>query len=114
MPSQLAVRVSVGDSARETDRYRGLLRVDVDLQSIAAVLDSLGGGRLRLSIAVEVEDARAPFTASQEFQVQKGQPGWGADMPLAWPLNGRRVAVTIEELQTGLRGTASADLPHVD
>jgi hypothetical protein len=113
-PSQLDVRITVGDAARETDRYRGLLRVDVDLQSLTPVLENLGGGRLRLTIAVEVADAREPFTASQEFTVERGQPGWGIDTPLAWPLNGRRVAVTVEELQTGLRGTASADLPHLE
>jgi hypothetical protein len=34
------------------------------------------------------------------------------DLPIRWPAKGRRVAVTVEELKTGTRGTATIDLPN--
>ena len=34
----------------------------------------------------------------------------GNRIPLRWPRKSRRVAVTVEELKTGTRGTAAIDL----
>ena len=53
----------------------------------------------------------SPSRRSQEFDVAKNQPTFGADIPIRWPAKGRKVAVTVEELKTGTRGTAAIDLP---
>lgn len=112
-PSQggMPIRLSVDGVARNGKQYTGTLHVDTDLVALVSTLDLLQGGRMRVTIAVEVEGAREPFTTKQEFDVPAKQAGWGADILLSWPLKGRKVAVTVEELKTGTRATGAIDLP---
>ena len=107
----LQVRLAIDDVERQGQDFTGTLHVDTDLESLASALDTLNGGRMRVTIAVEVEDAVEPFTTNQEFDISFVEAEWGTDFPLRWPAKGRRVAVTVEELKTGTRGTAAIDLP---
>ena len=107
----LPVHLTIDDVEHHGQDLTGTLHVDTDLESLASTLDTLNGGRMRVTIAVEVEGAVEPFTTSQEFDVSIVEAGWGTDFPLRWPAKGRRVAVTVEELKTGTRGTAAIDLP---
>jgi hypothetical protein len=109
--SGMPVKVSVNGVARDGKEYTGILHLDTDLANLVSTLEQLAGGRMRVTIAVEVEGAREPFTTKQEFDVPPKQAGWGADIPIRWPAKGRRIAVTVEELKTGTRGTGAADLP---
>jgi len=107
----LPVRLAIDGVKRHENDSTGTLHVDTDLESLTSTLETLKGGRMRVTIAVEVEDAVEPFATSQEFDVPFVDAGWGTDFPLRWPAKGRRVAVTVEELKTGTRGTAAIDLP---
>jgi hypothetical protein len=54
-----------------------------------------------------------PFVHHEEVDLAREGGGtfWTYDFPLEWPPEATRVAVTIEELKTGTRGTAATDLP---
>jgi hypothetical protein len=110
-PSAFNVRLSVDGVARSGKDFTGMLHVDADLSSLVSTLEHLDGGKIRLTIAVDVAGARDPFTTRQEFDTGKTQAAWGADIPITWPAKGRKVAVTVEELKTGARGTGTVDLP---
>jgi hypothetical protein len=88
-----------------------VLHLDADLRSLLSSLAVLGGGHLRVTIAVDVEGAREPFTTGQEFDVAKDQGAFGSDIPITWPKKARKIAVTVEETRTGTRGTTAADVP---
>jgi hypothetical protein len=107
----MPIRLSVDGVARNGKQYTGVLHVDADLASLVSTLELLQGGRMRVTIAVDVTGAKEPFTTSQEFDVPAKQAGWGADIPISWPVKGRKVAVTVEELKTGTRATGAVDLP---
>ncbi len=111
-PSAFNVKLSVDGVVRSGKEFTGMLHVDADLSSLVSTLEHLNGGKIRVTIAVDVAGARDPFTTRQEFDVGKTQAAWGADIPIGWPAKGRRVAVTVEELKTGARGTGAVDLPN--
>ena len=112
--SGLPVRLAIDGVARNGKQYSGTLHVDVDLAALAETLAVLQGGRARVTMAVEVEGAREPFTTKQEFDIPPKQAGWGADIPITWPRKSKKIAVTVEELRTGARGTSVADVPAAD
>ncbi|HEY7113567.1 MAG TPA: hypothetical protein VIA45_11605, partial [Thermoanaerobaculia bacterium] len=105
------IKLAVDGVAKNGKQLSGVLHVDADLAALGSTLDLLNGGRMRVTIAVDVVGAREPFTTTQEFDVAPHQRGWGADIPITWPVKGRKVAVTVEELKTGTRATGAADLP---
>ncbi len=112
-PSQggFPIKLAIDGVAKNGKQLTGVLHVDADLAALASTLDLLNGGRMRVTMAVDVVGAREPFTTTQEFDVAPHQSGWGADIPITWPAKGRKVAVTVEELKTGTRATGAADLP---
>jgi len=107
----MPLRVTVDGVAKNGKQVTGILHVDADLSSLASTLELMQGGHMRVTIAVDVEGAREPYTTTQEFDVAPGQAGWGADIPMGWPARGRKIAVTVEELKTGTRATGAIDLP---
>jgi hypothetical protein len=111
----LPVQVSIVD-VRPADkgRLRGTLEVSADLASIAEALELLGPGRVRVTVAVE-HSRGAPFTQSEEADLDDSGDGgtlWAYEAPIVWPPQASRVAVMIEELKTGARGSGAADLPR--
>jgi hypothetical protein len=110
----LPVRLAIDGVSAQGKQYAGTLHVDVDLATLAETLVVLQGGRVRVTMAVEVEGAREPFTTKQEFDVPARQAGWGADIPITWPRKTKKIAVTVEELRTGARGTSVADVPKAE
>jgi len=109
--SGFPVKLVIDGVAPSGKEMGGILHVDANLTSLLSSLAVLGGGHLRLTIAVEVEGARDPFTTHQEFDIAKDQGAFGADIPMTWPKKARRIAVTVEEIRTGTRGTTAADVP---
>ena len=109
----LPVPVSVRDvEPAEKGRARGRLEVAADLTSIAEALELLGPGRVRVTVAVE-HSRGAPFTQTEEADLDGSGEGtvWAYEAPIVWPPEATRIAVTIEELKTGARGSGVADLP---
>ena len=110
----LPVQVRVFDfEPAEKGRTRGTLEVSADLASIVEALDTLGPGRVRVTVAVE-HSKGTPFTQSEEADLDRsGDVGtlWTYEAPIVWPPEATRIAVTIEELKTGARGSGVAELP---
>ena len=109
----LPVEVSILDiQPAERGRRRGTLEVSADLASIVEALELLGPGRVRVTVAVEHAKG-APFTHSEETDLDDSGGGtrWAYEAPITWPPEATRIAVTIEELKTGARGSGVADLP---
>lgn len=109
--SGIPLRIAIDGVRKSGKEASGVLHLDADLRSLLSSLAVLGGGRLRVTIAVDVEGAREPFTTSQEFDVAKDQGAFGSDIPITWPKRARKIAVTVEETRTGTRGTTAADVP---
>ena len=66
-----------------------------------------------MTVAVE-HSKGAPFTQSEEADLDRsGDVGtlWAYEAPIVWPPEATRIAVTIEELKTGARGSGVAELP---
>ena len=93
-------------------RIKGALTVQADLVSIVDALERTGGGRVRVTVAVE-NSKGAPFTQSEETQLDHSGGGtlWVYEANIVWPPEATRVAVTVEELATGTTGSAVAELP---
>jgi hypothetical protein len=109
----LPVTATIADAEKvEKGRMRGRLEVSADLESIAEALETLGPGRVRVTVAVENRKG-APFTQSEETELEHSGQGtvWSYASNITWPPDATRVAVTIEELKTGARGSAVAELP---
>jgi len=93
-------------------RIKGALTVQADLASIVDALERTGGGRVRVTVAVE-NSKGAPFTQSEEAELDHSGGGtlWTYEANIVWPPEATRVAVTVEELATGTSGSAVAELP---
>lgn len=81
--------------------------------SAVEALARVGPARARVTLAVETDDP-TPFVTSEELELDKSGAGtaWTYEVPMTWPRQARRVSVLVEELRTGLFGSASTDLPH--
>jgi hypothetical protein len=110
--SGFPVEVSVQDLKAAGSRRSGLLRVRADFASIGPTLDKLGGARVRVTIAVEMEGGQ-PFVTHEEMDAARGDAGnrWTYEAPLTLPKQARRIAVTVEELKTGAQGSGAAAIP---
>ena len=93
-------------------RLVGDVQVSVDLASIVDALEKVGPGRMRVTLAVRAP-GQQPFVHHEEIDLAREGAGtsWEYAFPLEWPPEATRVALTVEELKTGARGTAAADLP---
>jgi hypothetical protein len=93
-------------------RTKGTLTVFADFASIIDALERTGGGRVRVTMAVENTKGR-PFTQSDETDLDHSGVGtiWNYEANIVWPPDATRVAVTVEELATGTSGNAVAELP---
>ena len=96
----------------EKGRTKGTLAVSASLASIAEALERTGGGRVRITVAVE-NSKGPPFTQSEETDLDHSGEGtvWYYESAIVWPADATRVSVTVEELKTGAAGSAVAELP---
>lgn len=110
--SSTELPVSVGLEAGEAaadGRLRTRLTTRVTLSSLREVLERLGGGRLRVTVLVEV-----PGTESVPHHEEVAIPAggfaevWALRTPILLPKGATRAAVVVEELSTGLWGAGTA------
>lgn len=109
----LPVTAEIADAEKaEKGGMRGRLVVSADLASIVEALETLGPGLVRVTVAVE-NTKGAPFTRSEDAELEHSGQGtmWSYEANITWPPDATRVAVTIEELKTGARGSAVVELP---
>jgi hypothetical protein len=109
LPVEARVRLT---DVKKNGRRVGVLRVSAELANIAGALEKVGPGRIRITLAVQAAGSR-PFLHHDEMDLSRDDPGssWLYEAPFEWPPEAQRVAVTVEELKTGTRGAAVADLP---
>jgi hypothetical protein len=88
------------------------VQISADLGSVVEALEKVGPGRMRVTLAVRAPGVQ-PFVHHEEVDLARegNGPYWSYVFPLEWPPEATRVALTIEELKTGARGAAAADLP---
>ena len=81
-------------------------------KSVFTPLEKVGPGRIRVTLALQAKGAK-PFIYHDEMDISRDDTGttWLYNAPFEWPPEAERVAVTVEELKTGARGTAVAELP---
>jgi hypothetical protein len=106
----LEVTASVTPGPPKGKRRTGRLFVTANLRGLSPALESLGPGRMRVTVAVSVRRSE-PFVQSEEFDLEPSEEVWEYDAPLEWPREAERVSVTVEELRTGAHGEATLDLP---
>ncbi len=112
-PGALPVDILVDLLEVKADRRLvGDVQVSVDLGTIVDALAKVGPGRMRVTLAVRAPGMQ-PFVHHEQVDLAREGNGteWTYVFPLEWPPEATRVALTIEELKTGARGTAAADLP---
>jgi hypothetical protein len=115
IPAQgtLPVDVFVDLLEVKPDKRRvGDVQVSVDLGPIVEALEKVGPGRMRVTLAVRAPGMQ-PFVHHEEVDLSRTGAGaeWTYVFPFEWPPEATRVALTVEELKTGARGSAAADLP---
>ncbi|HJW14449.1 MAG TPA: hypothetical protein VJ776_07125, partial [Thermoanaerobaculia bacterium] len=111
-PLSVAVHVE-GREKTSKGLMAGKLVVTTDLASAAEALAKVGPARARVTLAVETDDP-TPFLTSEELDLDRSGKGtiWTYEVSMTWPRQARRVSVLVEEIRTGLFGTASTELPR--
>lgn len=106
----VSLEIVRGDASAER-RTSGRLIVRVDLAAVRDVLDRLGAGRVRVTVAVALKGAE-PFVTHDLQALRPYGEGtvWVYESPISWPSAATRVAVRAEELETGAAGSAVIDL----
>jgi hypothetical protein len=110
---ELPVELAIGlPSPTEKENLRADVEVTVRFSSFASLLfRSEAGPRLRISVAVEV-GGRAGFAEHRLERPGSEAAEWVYEFPLAWPAEERALlAVTVEDLASGVWGGAVLELP---
>ncbi|MGH9316419.1 MAG: hypothetical protein ACRD1P_04860 [Thermoanaerobaculia bacterium] len=109
----LPVTASVEPLGTTSNNKRtAMLHVSVELVGLLESIRRAGPARFRVTVAFDDKEG-SPTVHQQEFDVTRPGVGtvWRYDAELQGLPGGGRVAVTVEELTTGARGTALVDLP---
>ncbi|MCM3876924.1 MAG: hypothetical protein NEA02_10950, partial [Thermoanaerobaculia bacterium] len=110
----IALRIETGADSRKSRKTRsGRLEVRVKLGDLPRVLEKLGAGEMRVTVAVW-EPKTIPFVHHDQKPLEKaGLKGdvWFYTAPIEWPAAATRFSVFVEELKTGASGSAIAGFP---
>ncbi|BCW94441.1 MAG: hypothetical protein KatS3mg007_2335 [Thermoanaerobaculum sp.] len=89
------------------------LVVSSDLKKVISEEKALATLKLRVTVAVHLRKGE-PFVHQEEFEQAVGEESegtvWTYEAPIKLPKEAERLAVVIEELQTGTWGAAVLDL----
>lgn len=110
----IAMRIDTDAGARKSRKTRsGRLEVRVKLGDLPRVLEKLGSGEMRVTVAVW-EPRTVPFVHHDQKPLEKSALGgdvWIYSAPIEWPASATRFSVFVEELKTGASGSAIASFP---
>ncbi|MFN3412713.1 MAG: hypothetical protein ACK42L_01440 [Thermoanaerobaculum sp.] len=110
---ELAPEVSLEVQKLEGKSRVGRLEVRTDLGAVREVLEKTTRARLRVTVGVHMKRGE-PFVHQEEFEQVVGEQSagtvWTYEAPIKLPKEAERLAVVIEELQTGAWGAAVVDL----
>ncbi len=106
----LDLRIGTAAEASRESWLSAEIEAMLGFGELAAVIHHQGGPKLlRVSIATATGDAEP--TVEHRDQRLTGKPGgWIYTFPFEWPAEGGRLAVTVEELASGLWGGAVVEL----
>lgn len=110
LPVSIRVEPEPGRKGRKRS---GRLEVTVQLGDLPRILEKVGAGRMRVTIAVW-EPKTAPFVHHDERPLEKANAGgdtWTYSAPIEWPPGAKKLSVFVEELKTGASGSAIAEFP---
>ena len=93
-------------------KHGGTLRIAASFAAAEAALGDLEGRALpiRLTLAVDLGNGE-PFTSSEDIDWKPDSPSFRREVPLTWPSEARRIAIVVEEVSTGLAGSAVVEVP---
>lgn len=109
----IALRIQAGQDQKGKKKRAGLLEVRVKLGDLPRVLEKVGTGEMRVTVAVW-EPKTVPFVHHDEKPLEKSRldgDTWIYTAPIEWPAKAKRLSVFVEELKTGASGSAIADFP---
>jgi hypothetical protein len=110
----IALKIETRTDAKKSRKTRaGRLEVRVKLGDLPRVLEKLGSGEMRVTVAVW-EPKTIPFVHhDQKLLESPALHGdvWIYTAPIEWPAAATRYSVFVEELKTGASGSAIATFP---
>jgi hypothetical protein len=109
----IALKIEAGQDQKGKKKRSGRLEVRVKLGGLPRVLEKVGAGEMRVTVAVW-EPKTVPFVHHDEKPLEKSRldgDTWIYTAPIEWPARARRISVFVEELKTGASGSAIADFP---
>ena len=109
----IALKIEPGQDQKGRKKRSGRLEVRVKLGDLPRVLEKVGAGQMRVTVAVW-EPKTVPFVHHDEKPLEKSTLAgdtWIYTAPIEWPAMAKRFSVFVEELKTGASGSAIADFP---
>jgi hypothetical protein len=109
----IALKIEAGQDQKGRKKRAGRLEVRVKLGDLPRVLEKVGSGEMRVTVAVW-EPKTVPFVHHDQKSLEKSQldgDTWIYTAPIEWPARAKRFSVFVEELKTGASGSAIADFP---
>ena len=107
---ELAIDLAVGEAVRDGKHWTAEVEATVHFRDLAPLIRP--GTTLRVTIAVAA-DGEVPGVEHRQEQLQAESAGWIYSFPIQWPAggSGSQLTVTVEDVATGLWGSALVDLP---
>ncbi len=111
----VSLKIEAGQDRKGGKKRSGRFEVRVKLGDLPRVLEKVGAGQMRVTVAVW-EPKTVPFVHHDEKPLEKSKSDrdgdtWIYAAPIEWPARARRLSVFVEELKTGASGSAIADFP---
>lgn len=108
----IALKIDSADTKKSKKRS-GRLEVRVKLGDLPHVLEKIGQGEMRVTVAVW-EPKTVPFVHHDQKPLDKSTlhgDVWIYTAPIDWPTAAKNYSVFVEELKTGASGSAIASFP---
>lgn len=110
----VSLKIEAGPDQKGRKKRTGRFEVRVRLGDLPRVLEKVGAGQMRVTVAVW-EPKTVPFVHHDEKPLEKskadGGDTWIYTAPIEWPARATRLSVFVEELKTGASGSAIAYFP---
>lgn len=111
----VSLKIEAGQDQKGRKKRSGRFEVRVKLGDLPRVLEKVGAGQMRVTVAVW-EPKTVPFVHHDEKPLEKSKSDgdgdtWIYTAPIEWPARAKRLSVFVEELKTGASGSAIADFP---
>ena len=109
----IALKIDTANSKKSKKSRSGRLEVRVKLGDLPHVLEKIGSGEMRVTVAVW-EPKTVPFVHHDQKPLDKSTlhgDVWIYTAPIDWPIAAKNYSVFVEELKTGASGSAIASFP---